>query len=157
LKNYPRNPELPQGTFFDGFGVPTQDVDIIENGVLKNFLIDFYCSRKLDRPQSAGNVNLSLSPGNTPIADIIASIDEGILMSRFSGSGANNKLDFSGVAKNSFYIKNGEIQFPLVETMVSGNFAELIRNVRNISSETVNNGSSVFPYVHFSGATLSSQ
>ena len=58
----------------------------------------------------------------------------------------NHKLDFSGVAKNSFYVEDGEIRYPLIETMVSGNFQDLLMNVRGVSSESVDFGGGAFPY-----------
>jgi PmbA protein len=54
------------------------------------------------------------------------------LFSRFSGGAPNNNLDFSGIAKNSFYIEDGKIRHALDETMVSDNFRELLQNVHAV-------------------------
>ncbi|MDD9982117.1 MAG: metallopeptidase TldD-related protein, partial [Gammaproteobacteria bacterium] len=64
-------------------------------------------------------------------------------------------LDFSGVAKNSFYVEDGEIRYPLIETMVSGNFQDLLLNIRGVSSESMDFGSGEFPYLAASGVTIS--
>ena len=63
--------------------------------------------------------------------------------------------DFSGVAKNSYYIKNGKIKFPITETMVSGNVKEMFENIDDISSDRVNFGSGIFPWISFNGITIS--
>ena len=46
---------------------------------------------------------------------------------QFSGARPAENGDFSGVAKNSYYIEKGKVQFPVSETMVSGNLAELVK------------------------------
>ena len=63
--------------------------------------------------------------------------------------------DFSGVAKNSFYIENGKIKHAVTETMISGNLASMLREVVSLSRETVEDGSSSLPYALFDGITVS--
>jgi PmbA protein len=157
LRNEPRSKELPRSGDFDPFGVPTRDIDIIKDGVLENFVIDFYISKKLDMPQTAGVVATTVAPGDQSIADIIARTGRGIILSRFSGGVPNAQLDFSGVAKNSFYVEDGVVQYPLIETMVSGNMQELLMNIHAISKETVNFGDGIYPYIAASGITISSK
>ena len=78
--------------------------------------------------------------------------ERGILLARFSGGVPNHKLDFSGVAKNSFYVEDGEVRYPLIETMVSGNFQDLLKNIRAVSSESIDFGAGEFPYLAASGS-----
>ena len=123
--------------------------------MLESFLIDFFCSRKLDRPQNAGAVNLVVPPGNRRVRDLIRETERGIVLARFSGGTPNHKLDFSGVAKNSFYVENGRIRYPLIETMVRGNFQRLLNDMRGVSKEYINFGAGAFPYMAASGVTIS--
>ena len=94
-------------------------------------------------------------PGEQSVEDIIASIDKGILVGRFSGGQPSTNGDFSGVAKNSFLIENGKITDAVSETMISGNLADMLKNVVAISRETVADGYSVLPYGAFGGITVS--
>ena len=96
-----------------------------------------------------------VAAGETPLEDIIASIDKGIYVGRFSGGEPSVNGDFSGVAKNSFLIENGKLTKPLRETMIAGNLAELLLNIGQISVETVNDGVTVLPYVSFPDVTIS--
>ena len=96
-----------------------------------------------------------VSPGVRSHDEIIKNIDEGILLCRFSGGNPSSNGDFSGVAKNSYYIKNGEIQFPITETMVSGNVKEMFENLDDVSSDRVNFGYGIFPWISFNGITIS--
>ena len=155
LLNRPADPRFADGSDFDDCGVSTRNVDVVRDGVLETFLVDFFCSRKLDRPQNAGRRNLVIPPGGRSIEDLVRKTERGIVLARFSGGVPNHKLDFSGVAKNSFYVEDGEIRYPLIETMVSGNFQDLLMNVRAVSSESINFGGGEFPYVVASGVTIS--
>ncbi len=155
LLNQPRHVDFPNGADFDGFGVPTRDLDIIHNGVLKEFLVDFYCAKKLNMEQTAGRYNFVVPPGDRDIDDIVKSTSRGILLGRLSGGAPNHKLDFNGVAKNSFYIEDGGLRHPLSETMLAGNFKDLLMNIRAVSRETVNFGTARYPYLAASGVTIS--
>ena len=155
LLNRPRCEDFPEGADFDGYGVPTRDLDVIRDGELRDYLIDFPMSKKLDLAQTAGRTNLVVASGERRLEELIAETRQGILLSRFSGGRPNDELDFSGVAKNSFYIEDGRIAHPLIETMVSGNLQELLRNIRAVSREHVNFGHARYPYLAASGVTIS--
>ena len=155
LLNRPADPRFPDGSDFDDCGVPTRNVDVVREGVFQTFLIDFFCSRKLDRPQNAGRFNLVIPPGERSVEALIRETERGIVLARFSGGVPNHKLDFSGVAKNSFYVEDGEIRYPLIETMASGNFQDLLMNIRGVSGESIDFGGGTFPYLAASGVTIS--
>lgn len=157
IANRPHDPSAPGGKGFDDYGVPTQNIDVIERGVLKQFLVDHFFSKKLDVPQTAGASHVVVANGETPLSEMIGRTKRGILFSRFSGGNPNSNLDFSGIAKNSFYIENGEIKYALEETMVSGNFQELLKNIHAVSKESVDFGSGVYPFLAASGVTVSSK
>jgi PmbA protein len=155
--NRPLAADFPEGSDFDGFGIPTVDVDIIKDGRLENFLVDFYVARKLGLPQTAGVWNFVVPPGDRSLNDIVAGTERGIILSRFSGGNPNSNLEFSGVAKNSFYIEGGEIRQALSETMVAANLQDLLRNIRAVSREQVNFGDHAYPYLAASGVTISAK
>lgn len=93
--------------------------------------------------------------GKTSLEDMISDIEEGILIGRFSGGAPNSNGDFSGIAKNSFIIKDGKIAQPLSETMISGNLFDLTQEIYDTSAEVYQNGSFHFPYVATAGITIS--
>ena len=51
--------------------------------------------------------------------------------------------------------KVGKIVGAVSETMFSGNLTEMLLNVRAISEERINDGSSILPWVDFGGVTIS--
>lgn len=142
---------------FDGNGVPSSDLPIINGGVLENHLIDWYTSRKLGRPMTAGTAAYDVAPGNKTFDEIVASTERGIILGRFSGGTPNPKLDFSGVAKNSFYVEDGQVRHAIQETMIAGNFADLLQAIHAVGSTSVNYGGHRFPAVATSGATISTK
>ena len=157
LLNRPQASDFPEGADFDGFGIPTTDTDIVRDGKLDNFLIDFYIARKLGMPQTAGVWNFVVPPCNRSLDDIVAGTRRGIILSRFSGGNPNSNLDFSGVAKNSFYVENGEIRHALTETMITGSLQDLFRNIHAVSREHINFGDHDYPYIAASGVTISAK
>ena len=52
-------------------------------------------------------------------------------------------------------MEDGEIQYPLIETMVSGNFQDLLMSIRGVSKESINFGGGEFPWLAASGVTIS--
>jgi PmbA protein len=157
LLNRPQASDFPEGADFDGFGIPTTDSDIVRHGKLDNFLVDFYIARKLGMPQTAGVWNFVVPPGNRSLDDIVAGTRRGIILSRFSGGNPNSNLDFSGVAKNSFYVENGEIRHALTETMITGSLQDLFSNIHAVSREHINFGDHDYPYIAASGVTISAK
>ena len=155
LLNRPADPRFPDGSDFDDCGGSTRNVDVIRDGVFETFLFDFFCSRKLGRPQNAGRHNLVIPAGERGVEALVRETERGIVLARFSGGAPNHKLDFSGVAKNSFYVEDGEIRYPLIETMVSGNFQDLLKHIRGVSSESIDFGGGEFPWLAASGVTIS--
>ena len=93
--------------------------------------------------------------GEKSHAELIKNVEKGVLLARFSGGSPANNGDFSGVAKNSYYIENGHIMFPLSETMVSGNIREMFENLDAISSDCIDFGSCILPWISFKGITVS--
>lgn len=155
LESRPLDPAIVCGERFTGEGYRSANETIIENGILRNFCLSEYSARKtgLTRAANASDAYF-LKPGEKSLEELIAGIKNGILINRFSGGQPGPSGDFNGVAKNSFLIRDGRIAGAVTETMISGNFAELIRNVRGISRETACDGMSVLPWAAFDGITV---
>ena len=156
LRSLPLDEGMPGGYPFTSDGFKADNLTLLEKGVLNSFLLSHYGSRKtgLERATNEGGC-LVLEPGDESLADMIASVREGIVLGRFSGGSPADKGDFSGIAKNSFYIRDGEIQYPLSETMISGNMARLLENIETVSKEVVDFGDSRFPWLKVGGVTIS--
>lgn len=154
LSSRPFDPAAVFGERFSG-GFKSADMDIIRDGVLQGFLLSDYASRKsgFERAKNS-SMCLFVDPGTAAIADIIANTERGLIVNRFSGDQPGQNGDFSGVAKNSFLVENGKIVGAVAETMINGNFTEMLQNVRAISRETEADGRGVLPWVAFDGISV---
>lgn len=152
----PIDPRVIGGERFTAEGYKSKNCDIIKNGVLESFTLSEYAARKTGEKRcSTLSGCMEVHAGTTPYDELIGKIEKGILVCRLSGGNPAGNGDFSGVAKNSFLIENGKITCPVSETMISGNLAEMLKNITDISKETAEDGSCVFPWVAFDGVTVS--
>ncbi len=138
----------------DGFR--SENVTVLEKGILKTHLLNLYAANKTGRPVTKNTgFDLVVEPGCMSLDEIIASVDRGLLIGGFSGGQPGVNGEFSGVAKNSFLIEHGKITCAVTETMISGNLGEAFGHIRGISSELCCNGSAVVPYIAMDGIVIS--
>lgn len=137
-------------------GLKTSPTPLIENGVLKTFILSIYGANKTgNTPSTTGDTGLIVAPGDTPYSELVKNVKKGVLLCRFSGGSPNDNGDFSGSAKNSYYIEDGEIKYPISETMITANILDMFKNINGVSSETVNFGFQDLPWISVNGVTIS--
>lgn len=155
-RSEPLNEILESNYSVTSDGFIAENMPVIENGVLKNFFLSQYGANKtgMNRSKNYGNATI-VDPGTDTYEEMIQSVNEGILFVRFSGGNPSSNGDFSGIAKNSYYIKDGQIQYPLNETMISGNIFDLMRKITNISKERLNFGNKILPWIKSTDVTIS--
>ena len=156
LASRPVSTEISSGYFITSDGYEAQNATIIENGVLKTFLLSQYGAKKTGLPRAVNDGGaFVVSPGDQPLAELLKGVKKGLLLNRFSGGAPSPNGDFSGVAKNSFYIEDGTIQYPLSETMIAGNLIALFQAIAAISQERIDFGSALLPWIHAQDVTIS--
>jgi PmbA protein len=134
---------------YDDEGVPHRCNVLIENGVLKGFIYDLKTaaqsgvastgngSRQLFSPPDSSFTNLAIQPGQTPLKDILAGIDEGILVEDLLGVGQGNTISgaFSNPLALAFKIEKGEIVGRVKDLSIAGNVYDLLKEVAAVSRE----------------------
>lgn len=139
-------------------GYRAENVKVIENGVLKAQILDLYAANKTGRKVTRNSsMNVVMEPGEQSFEEMIASISRGLIVGGFSGGEPGANGEFSGVAKNAFYIENGKIIGAVSETMINGNLEDVFKNVTAISKEIISDGSMALPYMASSGIVISGQ
>lgn len=152
---------------FDGEGVKTSQITILEKGVLKNYICDAYSARRLNMKPTGnasrgyqstpdvGSTNLYLKNGDTNPEDIIKSVKKGFYLTDMFGSGMNSVTgDFSQGA-TGFWIENGEIAFPVQEITIAGNVLKALKNVTVVGNDlTFKLGSTASPTLLVSEMTI---
>ncbi len=164
-------PGRPGSASFDREGLPHAPLALVEAGELRAFLFNAREARALGRaegstghasggsrtPPSIGPTNLSVGAGDVDDAALLAGVDHGILLSRFSGNTDAVSGDFSGVAKGSFLLRRGEAPRPIQETLISGNLYDLLGEISAISRERRwLEGSVLAPLVRMEGVSVTS-
>ena len=128
----------------------------IENGYLRHFNLERYGANRTG--QKAGphdHEGMVIVEGHQHLQTMIAGVKKGLLVNRLSGGYPAKNGDFSSVAKNSFYIEDGKIAFPVQEVMIGGNMHEVLNNIDDISLEQQEFGSHKAPWILCSGLAIS--
>jgi PmbA protein len=83
--------------YYDDDGFPTKKRNLITEGTLNDFLVDWYYSRKLGwEPTSGSFSNLIIPPGTRSVDEIIKDLGRCILITDFIGGNSNSTTgDFS--------------------------------------------------------------
>jgi PmbA protein len=131
-------------------------VTLLERGVLKCFTPSLYGSRKTGVAHvPVGAEGWDMAAGTTPVDALLAAVPRGALVDRLSMGRPSANGDFSGVIKNSFAIRGGEVGHALAETMISGNVAQMLRDVTAVSEERIDTGVWVLPWLRVEGLHFS--
>jgi PmbA protein len=140
----------PHSSSHDHEGVPRQRRALVEGGVLHGFIYDLktaaqagveptgHGARGLFSPPTPSFSNLVLEPGETPLADIVAGIKEGLLVEDVLGIGQGNIIggDFSNNLSLAFRIEKGQIVGRVKDVSIAGNVYQDLRHVAALSRET---------------------
>jgi len=136
LMDDPFDLDLASATPHDVEGVPTRLCPIIEEGILKTHVDGTYTAKRRGTKSTghAGGLHgVSIAPGDASVDELIARGDKLVVVERFSGNLDPVTGDFSGVAKGSHWYEKGEYKYPLIETMIAGNFFEMFQNIVALS------------------------
>ncbi len=134
----------------------TAPVVLLAAGRLTQLTPSLYGSRKTGLPHHPVAADgWELLAGNSALADMVAAVPRGALVDRLSMGEPAPNGDFSGVIKNSFAIDDGRAGDALAETMISGNVAQMLKDVRAVSRERIDSGSSALPWLQIGGLHFS--
>ncbi len=138
----------------DGFRA--EDYTIIENGVLKGYMTSLYAANKckVERAKNSG-FDLVVEGGDIAFDDMVKGVKRGLIVGSVSCGRPAGNGELSGVAKNSFYVEDGQIKGAVTETMINLNLADMMQNVVALSKEVFCDGNMVVPYIQASHVVIS--
>jgi PmbA protein len=132
---------------FDGEGLASRRTVVVENGVLKSYLLNGYTARKLNLKSTAnatrglagapsvGTGNFFIEPGVLTPAEIIASVQNGFFVTDLIGFGFNPvNGDYSRGAAG-LWIENGKLIHSVEEVTIAGNFREMLKGIEMIGND----------------------
>ena len=134
---------------FDDEGTPSQRNVLIENGVLKGYMIDKFNGRRMGM-SSTGNArresftyvptsrmtNTYIAAGTDRNEDIIASIDFGLYAAQMGGGSVNPVTgEFNFAVNEGYMIRNGKICEPVRGASLVGKGSDVIQHIDMVGSE----------------------
>jgi PmbA protein len=151
---------------FDGEGLPSRRTIVVENGVLKNYLLNTYAARKLGMKSThnasrglagtpgIGCGNLYLEPGALTPEQIIRGVKAGLYVTSLMGFGTNIVTGDYSRGATGLWIESGELTHAVEEITIAGNLGEMFRNVTAIGNDLVFRGSVASPTLRIDGMTI---
>ena len=139
----------PGSSSHDDEGVPRQRRVLVDRGELRGFIYDIktavqagaeptgHGARSLFGLPEPSFSNLILESGDTSLADVIASIEDGLLVESVLGLGQGNIIsgDFSNNLDLAFKIEGGEIVGRVKDISIAGNVYEDLRHIEAVGRE----------------------
>jgi PmbA protein len=154
---------------FDGEGLPTRRTVIVENGVLKSYLLNTYTARKLNM-QSTGSAsrglagtpgigagNLFLESGSLSPQRLLADVKAGFYVTELMGFGVNMVTGDYSRGAAGLWIENGELTYAVEEVTIAGNLKEMLNNVTAIADDLEFRGSVASPTLRIDGMTIAGE
>ncbi|MCT4663228.1 MAG: TldD/PmbA family protein [Tissierellales bacterium] len=148
---------IDDGTITNAWG--SQNIDdegefckkniLIENGVLKGYLIDKLNGRRMKMDPTGSSrrqsykyaptsrmTNTFIAPGKDSIEEMISSTESGIY-AKYMGGGSVNPAtgDFNFAVMEGYMIENGKITKPVRGATLIGTGSEVLKNIDKVSSD----------------------
>ena len=117
---------------FDSEGVTTNTLKLVDQGILKHYLIDTYNGKKLNLKSNGrcgGSTNLYFENGKISYKDLLNLNSKCLYITETIGHGSNIVTGDYSVGATGFLIENGEFKYPINEITIAGNFKEMFQNL----------------------------
>jgi len=153
---------------FDGEGVRGRKLALVEDGILRSWILDSATARELglattghaqrgvSSPPSPGPSNLHLEPGALTPEQLIADIEDGFYVTDLIGMGVNMVTGDYSRGASGFWIENGQRTYAVSEVTIAGHLSDIFRTLtpaNNLSFRYATNA----PTVRLEGLTVAGQ
>ena len=134
---------------FDGEGLACRRTPLIENGNLANFLYDSVSASKAGTASTASAVRgarstpgvgwqaLNIAPGSGTLDELIAQVDDGILVQAMTGlhSGVNAVSGDFSVGMTGITIRDGKLAEPVREATIASTLPKMLTSIRAVGAD----------------------
>lgn len=140
------NPLMPAGNAsapFDGDGLPTRQQAFVEDGVLKQYALGLYASRRLQLAPTGnggGVRNISITDSGESLQQLMVKAGRGILVTEVMGQGVNLVTGDYSRGAGGFLFENGVIQGPLQEFTIAGQLGEMLNGIQGSGTDVDRRG-----------------
>ncbi|MBN2400066.1 MAG: TldD/PmbA family protein [Candidatus Aminicenantes bacterium] len=141
---------------FDGDGFSARKRMIIEAGILRDFFIDWYYSRKLGWEPTSGNIsNLVIPPGKRTVKEIMKDLGRGILINGFIGGNSNPTTGDTSIGITGHLFENGEPVQAIAEMNIADNHLQFWNKLIEVADDPFLSSSRRFPSLVFENIVVS--
>ncbi|MEJ0026151.1 MAG: metallopeptidase TldD-related protein [Rhizomicrobium sp.] len=150
---------------FDGEGVANRRWALVENGILKTWLLESASARQLGLqttghaargtggPPAPSPTNLYMEAGTLTPEALMSDIKEGFYVTELIGMGVNGVTGDYSRGAAGFWIENGRLAFPVSEITIAGNLKDMFRELTPANDLAFKHGTNA-PTVRIEGMTL---
>ncbi len=151
---------------FDDEGVPTRQTTVVENGVLKSYLLNCYAARKLGLATTANASrgvagNPGIGPGNFYLLagphspeEILRTVKRGFCVTELLGFGVNLATGDYSRGAAGMWIEDGELAFPVEEVTIAGNLLEMLKAIEMVGNDLEFRGAVASPTLKITEMTV---
>ena len=151
---------------FDDEGIPSSVTPVIEEGFLRNYLLNCYTARKLKLrttgnaargvagPPGLGPKNFYLRAGPYRPQEIIGSVQNGFYVTDLMGFGVNIVTGDYSRGASGLWIENGQLAFPVEEVTIAGSLPEMLNHIDMVGSDLEFRAALASPTLLISGLTV---
>jgi len=155
---------------YDDEGVPAIKKDLVKGGLLKGFLYDVYNASLSQKPPTGNGLRRSslepvgnyllpvsimptcmvLKPGNRTVEQIVADLDEGIVVEKISAPDVHPITGAFGLeVRCGHLVKKGEITGAVKHCLLVGNLFEALGKVVEVANDSTISMNHILPSVCF--------
>jgi PmbA protein len=152
------DPFLPKGLgskYYDGDGFPTRKRELITQGTLNEFLIDWYYSRKLGCEPTSGSIsNLIIQPGTRSVEAIIKDLGRCIFITGFIGGNSNSTTGDFSVGITGKLFDKGQFVQNVAEMNISDNHLKFWNKLVEVANDPWIYSQARLPSLVFDGVVV---
>jgi TldD protein len=126
----------------DDEGMPAQATLLIENGILRNFMIDRLGASRLNLPRTGSGRrqnfrfaptarmrNTYFAPGQASQDEMISAVGNGLYCKTMGGGSVDSSGQFNFSVRDAWEIKNGKLTKPLKGAVLIGSGADVLKKI----------------------------
>ena len=151
----PRQYGVAGARLFDNEGIAVVGMPIVENGVLKNYYISNYMSKKMGVQMTQGAstiLDFALSCYDT--AELIRCMGNGVYITDFNGGNCNGTTGDFSYGIEGFWVENGVIVKPVSGMLMTGNMLKLWNNLVDTSNDPLGYTTRKVPSLMFANVVV---
>jgi PmbA protein len=139
--NLHERPFLPRGlrsAWFDAEGVATRESPLVEDGVLRRYVLGSYSARRLglESTGNAGGVhNLEVAANAGGLDAIVAGMGRGLLLTELMGQGVNTVTGDYSRGAAGFWVEGGEVRHAVDGITVAGNLRTMFQSIEAVGTD----------------------